>query len=236
MSGYPYSHQVTVSPPRRTSTAHLVVAWVVALFTVFYMLPWAVTATRNKSNTRAIALINVFLGWSLIGWVVALVMACSAESYQPQVVAMKNHGFPAYPVQGYAEPATQYPANQYPITQYPIMQYPIMQYPITQYPSSPATAPYPSSPATAPYPAGAVEITRPLPALSDPSSDTYGRQWAACRRSRSRRGRPRRVVPPVRRSDPPPARAWAPPRWPGAWPRPRHGSPDAAAVPRSRAP
>ena len=41
MSFYPYPTQVVVSAPRRTSTAHLVIAWIVALLTALYMLPWA---------------------------------------------------------------------------------------------------------------------------------------------------------------------------------------------------
>lgn len=43
------------------------------------MLPWAVAATRGKSNATAVALINLLLGWTLIGWIVALVMACGAH-------------------------------------------------------------------------------------------------------------------------------------------------------------
>jgi hypothetical protein len=46
------------------------------------MLPWAIAATRGKSNQAAIGLLNLLLGWTLIGWVVALVMAC-----QPHQVA-----------------------------------------------------------------------------------------------------------------------------------------------------
>lgn len=54
-------------------------AWVAAVCTLLYMLPWAVAATRGKSNATAVALINLLLGWTLIGWIVALVMACGAH-------------------------------------------------------------------------------------------------------------------------------------------------------------
>lgn len=40
-----------------------------------YMLPTIVAAQRNHANLSAISLINVLLGWTLIGWIVALVMA-----------------------------------------------------------------------------------------------------------------------------------------------------------------
>lgn len=57
----------------------MVIAWLLALITVGYMLPWAVAATRGKSNHGAIAVLDLFLGWSLIGWIIALVMACQAH-------------------------------------------------------------------------------------------------------------------------------------------------------------
>lgn len=65
------------------STIHLTVAWVFAVLTFGYMLPWAIAATRGKSNTGAIGLLNLFLGWSVIGWVVALIMSCGAEHAAP---------------------------------------------------------------------------------------------------------------------------------------------------------
>jgi Superinfection immunity protein len=60
----------------RTSTAMMVIAWIAAVLTSLYMLPWAVAVTRGKSNATAIGLINLLLGWTVIGWIVALVMAC----------------------------------------------------------------------------------------------------------------------------------------------------------------
>lgn len=76
-----------VAPPPRTVVVsdrkgkpiQLIVAWVVAVLTIGYMLPWAIAATRGKSNSGAIGLINLLLGWTLIGWIVALVMACSSH-------------------------------------------------------------------------------------------------------------------------------------------------------------
>jgi hypothetical protein len=54
-------------------------AWIVAVLTGLYMLPWAIAATRNLGNHVAIALINFLFGWTIIGWVIALVMACRAK-------------------------------------------------------------------------------------------------------------------------------------------------------------
>lgn len=64
---------------RDPGAAVIVVAWVLTVLTVGYMLPWAIAATRGKANHGAIAVIDLLLGWSLIGWVVALVMACQSH-------------------------------------------------------------------------------------------------------------------------------------------------------------
>lgn len=54
-------------------------AWVIAVCTCGYMLPWAIAASRGKANAGAIGWLNLLLGWSVIGWIVALVMACGAH-------------------------------------------------------------------------------------------------------------------------------------------------------------
>jgi hypothetical protein len=46
------------------------------------MLPWAVAATRGKSNSVAVALLTALTGWTIIGWFVGLIMACAAEPVQ----------------------------------------------------------------------------------------------------------------------------------------------------------
>jgi hypothetical protein len=42
---------------------------------LMYFLPSVVAFARNKRDTTSIVLLNVFLGWSVIGWVIALVWA-----------------------------------------------------------------------------------------------------------------------------------------------------------------
>jgi T4 superinfection immunity protein len=73
------SADVQVVRDRSAKPVQAIIAWVAAILTVGYMLPWAIAATRGKSNSGAIGLINLLLGWSVIGWIVALVMACSAH-------------------------------------------------------------------------------------------------------------------------------------------------------------
>ena len=40
---------------------------------VFYFLPTIIALARRQRNSLAIFLLNFFLGWTFIGWVVALV-------------------------------------------------------------------------------------------------------------------------------------------------------------------
>lgn len=43
----------------------------------FYFIPWIVSLSRGHRNSAAIAVLNLLLGWTLIGWVVALVWAAT---------------------------------------------------------------------------------------------------------------------------------------------------------------
>jgi len=44
-----------------------------------YFFPTILAAIRRKSNTMAIFVLNLFLGWTFVGWVVSLVWSCTAE-------------------------------------------------------------------------------------------------------------------------------------------------------------
>ncbi len=52
-----------------------VVAVIVAIVTGGYMAPWAIAAFRGTSNVWTVFWVNLLLGWTIIGWVVALVMS-----------------------------------------------------------------------------------------------------------------------------------------------------------------
>ena len=56
------------------------VSIVLAVLSVGYMLPWMIAALRGKSNHWAVMVLNLLLGWTLIGWVVALVMAVNSHN------------------------------------------------------------------------------------------------------------------------------------------------------------
>jgi hypothetical protein len=48
-------------------------AWLIAILTGGYMVPWAIAVQRSRSDSGAVFLINLLLGWTIIGWVWALV-------------------------------------------------------------------------------------------------------------------------------------------------------------------
>jgi hypothetical protein len=52
-----------------------------AFLVLLYFLPAIIG--RHKRDAAGIFLLNLFLGWTFIGWVIALVWACAAEPYVP---------------------------------------------------------------------------------------------------------------------------------------------------------
>lgn len=54
-------------------------AWIIAILTAGYMVPWAIAVHRSKTNTNKVLLVNLLLGWTLIGWVWALVLSLADE-------------------------------------------------------------------------------------------------------------------------------------------------------------
>jgi len=58
------------------NTGTVVVAWVLTVFTGFYLLPWAIAATRGKSDRWAIFWITFLFGWTGIGWLITLIWSC----------------------------------------------------------------------------------------------------------------------------------------------------------------
>jgi Superinfection immunity protein len=61
-------------------------------------LPTLVAKSRNHPNTPAIFLVNLFFGWTFIGWVVSLIWACTRPAQPvfyapvyPMVIAPSHH-------------------------------------------------------------------------------------------------------------------------------------------------
>lgn len=47
---------------------------------ILYFLPAMIAFQNKKRNKAAITVLNVFLGWSVIGWIAALVWAVKKDS------------------------------------------------------------------------------------------------------------------------------------------------------------
>ena len=50
----------------------------VVLVVGIYLLPGIVANRRNHHQENAIVILNLFLGWTILGWVIALVWAATA--------------------------------------------------------------------------------------------------------------------------------------------------------------
>lgn len=45
---------------------------------LIYLLPWIIAASRSHPQVAPIFIINLFLGWTLIGWVLTLAWSATA--------------------------------------------------------------------------------------------------------------------------------------------------------------
>lgn len=63
---------------------------VIALFLVlaFYFLPTIMAIKRKSPHTAAVVIINFLFGFTLVGWIIALVLA--SKHSQPVVVVYNN--------------------------------------------------------------------------------------------------------------------------------------------------
>lgn len=56
---------------------------------ILYFLPFIVAANRNR-QPGAIFILNLLLGWTLVGWVVALVWACTSEQEHTTTIVQES--------------------------------------------------------------------------------------------------------------------------------------------------
>lgn len=60
---------------QKTRVVSAPVAIIVAILSAGYMLPWAIAAVRGNRNAWSVFWINLLLGWTVVGWIIALVMS-----------------------------------------------------------------------------------------------------------------------------------------------------------------
>ena len=58
---------------------------VVLLLALAHFLPTIIALARSHHNGFAIFLTNLLLGWTVVGWVVALIWACTASERRVRV-------------------------------------------------------------------------------------------------------------------------------------------------------
>lgn len=51
---------------------------VIVLAVIAYFLPALIASRRKHPNRASITILNLLLGWSLLGWVIALIWSASA--------------------------------------------------------------------------------------------------------------------------------------------------------------
>ena len=59
-----------------------------------YFLPTIIASGRHLHERTSIALLNFFLGWTFIGWIVALIWAIAAP---PPYIIYARPPYPPYP-------------------------------------------------------------------------------------------------------------------------------------------
>lgn len=63
----------------------IAVLFMVVLGVAFYMLPTIIAFKRDCLSKNSICVLNIFLGWSVIGWIVFLAMALKKDGNTGQV-------------------------------------------------------------------------------------------------------------------------------------------------------
>lgn len=72
-------------------TLGFIIFWFViaAICLTIYFLPFIISLMRNANNTGPIFFINLFFGWSLIGWIASFIWACvdqqNIRPYPPKI-------------------------------------------------------------------------------------------------------------------------------------------------------
>jgi len=62
-----------------------------AFSALLYFLPAIIG--RHKRDAAGIFLVNLLLGWTVIGWIIALIWACTSEDY-PQIRYVRRQPAP----------------------------------------------------------------------------------------------------------------------------------------------
>ena len=70
----------SIEPVGKSWTVTKIVALIVAIASGLYTPPWAITAFREVKHW-GVFWVNLLAGWTIIGWIIALVMALRSQDY-----------------------------------------------------------------------------------------------------------------------------------------------------------
>lgn len=70
----------TVAPNGSAAVGLVIFLIMLAVFFIMYFVPTAVAQYRKSENITTVVLLNIFLGWTVIGWIVALILAFAGDS------------------------------------------------------------------------------------------------------------------------------------------------------------
>ena len=76
-----------------SAVSFIVIASLTSLSLALYLLPCLIGCARRAPDMGAVAVINILLGWTLIGWVVALAMAFRSVPPGPPPPFMAGAGW-----------------------------------------------------------------------------------------------------------------------------------------------
>ena len=75
---------------------HLLFALILVPLGAIHFLPTIIAALRQSRNLLGIFLLNLFLGWTVIGWIVALIWAIAGERRIQYVYVPAGQGYRRY--------------------------------------------------------------------------------------------------------------------------------------------
>ena len=90
------AQQILADTDNGSAIATAVIAVVMFIFSLaLYLLPGFIATARDLPNQGSVWVINIFLGWTFIGWVVALAMAVAGNRPSTQFPPPAAYGPPA---------------------------------------------------------------------------------------------------------------------------------------------
>ena len=82
----------------------LIVITILITLAAAYLLPTLIAWSRHAPDLAVVAVINILLGWTAVGWIIALILALRRAAPAIQIIGQINEHVPAMP-----------PGNQEPV-------------------------------------------------------------------------------------------------------------------------